>query len=161
MEPRRGRKRDARGAPCRRRQGPRRQGDALGLCHRGGARAQQHLPSNGYEVTRLFLNMCTRRAQWARTQRGAQVCASPSTAWVTDNFRASAPHTGDTTGSLRPQAAPGGGRERGAVTWRPRGWRGRRDTEGAGRQLPSLSTALRMGLRALSSTGPSGSSLHP
>ena len=117
--------------------------------------------SDGYEVTRLFLNMCTRRAQWARTRRGTQVCASPSTAWVTDNFRASAPHTRDTTGSLRPQAAPGGGTERGAVTRRPRGWRGRRDTEGTGRQLPSLSTTLCVGLRALSSIGPSGSSLHP
>ena len=125
-----------------------------------GLECRQHLPLQRVWSHFISQHVLT-QGSVARTARASKVCASPSTAWVTDNFRASAPHTRDTTGSLRSQATPGGVRGRGAVMRHPRGSRGRRDTEGAGRQLPSLSTSLRVELRALSSAGPSGSSLHP
>lgn len=160
LAPRRDRERDAHGAPCRRRR-PRRQGDALASGAEEGLEHRQHPPfQQGWSHSFISQHVHTQGLRGARTRQ------APGYVHVLrqlglQSFRASAPHTQDTTGSLRSQAAPGGGRERGAVRRRPRGWRGRRDAEGAGRQLPSLSTALRMGLRALSSTGPSGSSLHP
>lgn len=103
-----------------------------------GLECRQHLPLQQVWSHSFISQHVLTQGSVARTARASQVCASPSTAWVTDNFRASAPHTRDTTGSLRSQATPGGVRGRGAVTRHPRGSRGRRDTEGAGRQLPSV-----------------------